>query len=87
VTQPREAIMAAQLRRMQISDLTDWLRSRTNKHHWPFLADTIVAYCVVARALCEWMSGHDVNGDLIPCDTVLLNRFFANYLACHSQSR
>ena len=65
VTQPREAIPAPQLRPMQISDFTDWLRSRTNKHHRPFQADTIAAYCHAARALSEWMSGHDVNGDFI----------------------
>jgi hypothetical protein len=70
-----------------ISDFTDWLRSRTNKHHRPFQADIIAAYCDAARALSEWMSGHDVNGDFIACDTALLNRFFANYLASRGQTR
>jgi hypothetical protein len=32
-------------------------------------------------------SGHDINGDLIACDTALLNRFLANYVASDSQTR
>ena|SRR5450755_1793067 len=37
----REAVPAPDLRRMQISEFTAWLRSRTNKHHRPFQADTV----------------------------------------------
>jgi hypothetical protein len=50
VGQPREAVRAPQLRRMQISEFTVWLRSRTNKHHRPFQAGTIAAYADAARA-------------------------------------
>jgi hypothetical protein len=39
----REAVPAPDLRRMQISEFTIWLQSRTNKHHRPFQADTIAA--------------------------------------------
>ena len=83
--QPREAVSAPQLRRMQISELTTWLRSRTSKHHRPFQADTIAAYADAARALSEWMIGHDVDGDFTACDAEVLNRFFADYLAGHGQ--
>jgi hypothetical protein len=51
IGQPREAVPVPQLRRMQISEFTIWLRSRTNKHHRPFQADTIAAYADAARAL------------------------------------
>lgn len=83
--QPREAIPAPQLRRMQISEFTGWLRARTNKHHRPFQADTIAAYADAARALSEWMRGHDVDGDFTACDAAVLNRFFADYQAGHGQ--
>jgi hypothetical protein len=85
VGQPREAVPAPQLRRMQISEFTIWLRSRTNKHHRPFQADTIAAYADAARALSEWMSGQDIDGDFTACDAAVLNRFFADYLASHGQ--
>jgi hypothetical protein len=81
----REAVPAPQLRRMQISEFTVWLRSRTNKHHRPFQADTIAAYADAARALSEWMSGRDIGGDFTECDAVMLNRFFSDYLASHGQ--
>jgi hypothetical protein len=45
----REALPAPDLRRMQISEFTVWLRSRTNKHHRPFQADTIAAYADAAE--------------------------------------
>ena len=53
----RESVPAPDLQRMQISEFTAWLRSRTNKHHRPFQADTIAAYAAAARALHEWMTG------------------------------
>jgi hypothetical protein len=81
----REAVPAPDLRRMQISEFTAWLRSRTNKHHRPFQADTIAAYADAARALHEWMNGQDIDGDFTACDTAMLNRFFADYLASHGQ--
>ncbi len=36
VGQRQVAVPAPQLRQMQISEFTVWLRSRTNKHHRPF---------------------------------------------------
>ena len=83
--QPREAIPAPQLRQMQISEFTIWLRGRTNKHHRPFQPDTIAAYADAARALSEWMNGHGIDGDFTACDAGVLNRFFADYLAGHGQ--
>ena len=85
LAKPHEAISAPQLRRMQISEFTIWLRSRTNKHHRPFQADTIAAYADAARALSEWMNGHDIDGDFTACDAGVLNRFFADYLGGHGQ--
>ena len=55
---------SAQLRRMQTSEFTIWLRPRTNKHHRPLQADTIAAYADAARPLSEWMSGQDIDGDV-----------------------
>jgi integrase/recombinase XerD len=81
----QEAVPAPDLRRMQISEFTAWLRSRTNKHHRPFQADTIAAYADAGRALSEWMSGQGIDGDFTACDTAMLNRFFADYLASHEQ--
>ena len=81
----READPAPDLRRMEISEFTAWLRSRTSKHHRPFQADTIAAYADAARALHEWMTGQDIDGDFTACDTAMLNRFFADYLAGHGQ--
>lgn len=81
----RESVPAPDLRRMEISEFTAWLRSRTNKHHRPFQADTIAAYADAARALHEWTNGHDIDGDFTACDTAMLNRFFADYLASHGQ--
>ena len=65
----REGVPAPDLRRMEISEFTAWLRSRTNKHHRPFQADTIAAYADAARALHEWMTGHGIDGDFTACDT------------------
>jgi site-specific recombinase XerD len=84
-SQPRETVPAPQLRRMQISEFTLWLRGRTNKHHGPFQADTIAAYADAARALSEWMNGHGIDGDFTACDAGVLNRFLADYLAGHGQ--
>jgi hypothetical protein len=66
--EPREAVPDPQLRRMQISEFTIWLRSWTSKHHRPFQADTIAAYADAARALSEWMGGHGIDGDFTACD-------------------
>jgi hypothetical protein len=68
----REALSAPDLRRMQISEFTVWLRSRTNKHHRPFQADTIAAYADAARvgveaytafALHVWLTSNPVVSD------------------------
>jgi site-specific recombinase XerD len=85
VGRPREVVPAPELRRMQISEFTAWLQSRTNKHHRPFQADTIAAYADAARALDQWMTGQGIDGDFTACDTAILNRFFAGYLASHGQ--
>jgi len=79
------AVPAPQLRRMQISEFSGWLRTRTNKHHRPFQADTIAAYADAARALDAWMREQDIDADFTACDTGTLNRFFAAYLASHGQ--
>ncbi len=81
----REAVPAPELRRMQLSEFTAWLRSRTNKHHRPFQADTIAAYADAGRALDQWMTSEGIDGDFTACDTGTLNRFFADYLAGHGQ--
>jgi site-specific recombinase XerD len=82
----RGIVSASDLRLMAISEFTEWLRSRTNKHDRPFQEDTITAYRDAARALHRWMSEHEVEEDFTACDTGLLNRFFAGYLASHCQT-
>jgi integrase/recombinase XerD len=81
----REGLSGADLRRVLISEYGRWLQSRTNKHHRPFQQDTVLAYTETARALDRWMSEQDIDGDFTACDTPLLNRFFAAYIASHGQ--
>jgi site-specific recombinase XerD len=81
----REAVPAPDLRRMQISEFTIWMRSRTSKHHRLFQADTIAAYTDAARALDQWMTAQGIDGDFTACDTGMLNRFFTDYLASCGQ--
>jgi site-specific recombinase XerD len=81
----REAISAADLRKMAISDFTAWLRTQLNKHHRPYQEQTIIAYRDAAQALDRWMTAEKVNDDFTACDTAMLNRFFADYFASHTQ--
>ena len=37
---PAPEVTAQQLRRMQISEFSAWLRTQTNKHHRPFQEET-----------------------------------------------
>jgi hypothetical protein len=78
-------VSAAQLRKMQISEFSAWLRTQTNKHQRPFQEDTIRGYAETARALDLWMAGQDIDGDFTGCDAAVLNEFFAAYRNAHSQ--
>lgn len=59
---------------MSVSEFTDWLRTRTNKHDRPFQEDTITAYRDAARALHRWMTSQGIDDDFAACDTAVLNR-------------
>lgn len=74
-----------QLRAMMISEFCQWLRSRTNQEKRPFQDETITAYKVAARALDAWMAKEGMEGDFTACDAGVLNRFFRDYHATHSQ--
>ncbi len=64
---PALEVTAQQLRRMQISEFTAWLRTQTNKHKRPFQEETIRAYAETARALDLWMTEEDIDGDFTAC--------------------
>jgi integrase len=49
-----------QLRRMQISEFSTWLRMQTNKHKRPFQEETIRGYAETAGALDLWMAEEDI---------------------------
>jgi site-specific recombinase XerD len=74
------------VRQMMISEFCDWLRSRTNRHGRPFQEDTVSAYRDAAVALDAWMTRTGLEADFTGCDTAVLNRFFAGYLAAHCQT-
>ena len=82
---PTLEVTAQQLRRMQISEFSAWLRTQTNKHKRPFQEETIRGYAETARALDLWMAEEDIDGDFTACSVDLLNRFFAAYRNSHSQ--
>ena len=82
---PVPALSGHQLRRMEISQFIQWLRTQTNKHKRPFSEHAIEGYAETARVLDRWMTEQDIGADFTTCDTALLNRFFADYLATHSQ--
>jgi integrase/recombinase XerD len=82
---PSQEITAPQLRTMQISEFTAWLRAQTNKHKRPFQDETIRGYTETANALSLWMASEDVDGDFTACDVGVLNRFFAAYRNSHTQ--
>jgi hypothetical protein len=47
--QPAAEVSAQQLRQMQISEFSAWLRTQTNKHQRPFQEETIRGYAETAR--------------------------------------
>ena len=61
-------VTAQQLRRMQISEFSAWLRTQTNKHKRPFQEETIRGYAETARALDLWMGEEEIDGDFTACD-------------------
>ena len=83
--EPALEVTAQQLRRMQISEFSAWLRTQTNKHKRPFQEETIRGYAETARALDLWMAEEDVDGDFTACSVDVLNLFFAAYRNAHSQ--
>src|SRR5579859_3199994 len=82
---PEPEVTARQLRQMQISEFSAWLRTQTSKHKRRFQEETILAYAETARALDLWMAEADVDGDFTACDVTVLNGFFAAYRNAHSQ--
>jgi site-specific recombinase XerD len=82
---PAPEITARQLRQMQISEFSAWLRTQTNKHKRPFQEETIRGYAEAAHALDLWMAEEDIDGDFTACDVKVLNEFFAAYRNSHSQ--
>ncbi len=80
LTAPRATeVSAEQLRKMQISEFSAWLRAQTSKHKRPFQEETIRGYAETARALDLWMAEREIDGDFTACDVVVLNQFFADY--------
>jgi integrase/recombinase XerD len=87
-TQPpavRREVSAAELRKMKISEFSQWLGTQTNKWKRPFQAGAIRDYTDAARVLHRWMSEQGIDADFTACDTEILNRFFAWYRQTHSQ--
>jgi site-specific recombinase XerD len=82
---PSREVTAQQLRRMQISEFTAWLRTQTNKYKRPFQKETIIAYQETARALDRWMAKQEIDGDFTACSTEVLNKFFTAYSGSHTQ--
>ena len=82
---PALEVTPQQLRRMQISEFSAWLRTQTNKHKRPFQEETIRSYAETARALDLWMAKEDIDGDFTACSVDVLNLFFAAYRNAHSQ--
>lgn len=78
-------VTARQLRVMQISEFTAWLRTQTNKHKRPFQEETIRAYAETARALDLWIDMKGIDGDFTACDVTVVDQFFAEYRNSHSQ--
>lgn len=75
-----------ELRKMQISEFTAWLRTQTNRHKRPFQEDTIIGYAEAGRVLDRWMASAEVEEDFTGCDVDVLNRFFASYRNSHTQN-
>jgi|SRR5579875_304611 len=86
--EPRRVLpdSAPAVRQMMISEFCEGLRTRTNRHGRPFQEDTVSAYRDAAIALDAWMTQTKLDADFTGCDTTVLNRFFADYLAAHCQT-
>ena len=75
VLRPAAALTPQQLRLMQVSEFTAWLRTQTSpKTKRPYQENTITGYCEAARALDRWLESQGVDGDFTPCDAPMLNR-------------
>lgn len=61
-------------------------KSRTNRHGRPFQEGTVSSYRDAVIALDAWMTKTGLEADFTGCDTAVLNRFFADYLAAYSQN-
>ena len=83
--EPAAEVSAQQLRQLQISEFSAWLRTQTNKHDRPFQEETIRGYAETARALGLWMTEQEVDDDFTACDVKMLNEFFSAYRNSHSQ--
>lgn len=83
--EPAPKVTAQQLRRMQISEFSAWLRTQTSRDKRPFQEETIRGYAETARALDLWMAAEDIDGDFTACSVDVLNGFFAAYRNAHSQ--
>jgi hypothetical protein len=83
--EPALEVTAQQLRRMEISEFSAWLRTQTNKHKRSFQEETIRGYAETARALDLWMAAENIDGDFTACSVDVLNLFFAAYRNAHSQ--
>jgi integrase/recombinase XerD len=82
---PSPSVTPEQVRRMQVSEFAAWLRTQTNKHKRPFQEQTIAGYSEAALVLDRWMTAHSEDGDFTACDVSMLNEFFVDYRAGHSQ--
>lgn len=71
---PVPEVTAQQLRWMQISEFSAWLRTQTNRDKRPFQEETIRGYAETARALDLWMAEEEIDGDFTACSVEVLNR-------------
>jgi integrase/recombinase XerD len=85
IAEPAAEVSAQQLRQMQISEFSAWLRTQTSKHQRRFQEETIRGYAETARALSLWMTEQETDGDFTACDVEMLNEFFSAYRNAHSQ--
>jgi hypothetical protein len=75
---PRQApdvrIPGPDLRKTEISEFCDWLRTQTNKNKLPYQERAIDCYAETARVLDRWMAENGIDEDFTACDTGVLNR-------------
>jgi hypothetical protein len=81
----RGQVSAADLGQMMIGEFATALRTQVNKYKRPYQEGRITAYTDAAKALQTWMKAKRINDDFTACDTTMLNLFFADYLAGHTQ--